>query len=166
MRPGACILPAFNFKCRPVTLHLYLDAGGPWGTCIIIHAQFTMERSLAAKRSFVACLLRDACRKLACCRRGPCVCGTLDVDSRLLCKQYSSPRTGGFAGRAHPGHHCDSRTRDRSRGRIMPGVRSTPGLPHGGDARGVARGQPNLGEISAKPHLYERCIRVSVVLPA
>jgi len=47
---------------------------------------------------------------------------------------------------------------------VMPGVRSTPGLPRGGDARGAARGQPNLGEISAKPHLYERCIRVSVVL--
>ena len=49
---------------------------------------------------------------------------------------------------------------------VMPGVRSTPGLPRGGDARGAARGQPDLGEISAKPHLYERCIRVSVVLPA
>ena len=45
---------------------------------------------------------------------------------------------------------------------VMPGVRSTPGLPHGGDARGAARGQPDLGEISAKPHLYEQCIRVSV----
>ena len=49
---------------------------------------------------------------------------------------------------------------------VMPGVRSTPGLPHGGDARGAARGQPDLGEISAKPHLYERCISESVVLPA
>ena len=48
---------------------------------------------------------------------------------------------------------------------VMPGVRSTPGLPHGGDARGAARGQPDLGEISAKPHLYERCISVSEVLP-
>ena len=49
---------------------------------------------------------------------------------------------------------------------VMPGVRSTPGLPRGGDARGAARGQPNLGEILAEPHLYKRCIRVSVVLPA
>ena len=49
---------------------------------------------------------------------------------------------------------------------VMPGVRSTPGLPRGGDARGAARGQLDLGEISAKPHLYERCISVSVVLPA
>ena len=48
----------------------------------------------------------------------------------------------------------------------MPGVRSTPGLPRGGDARGATRGQPDLGEISTKPHLYERCISVSVVLPA
>ena len=49
---------------------------------------------------------------------------------------------------------------------VMPGVRRTPGLPRGGDARGAARGQPDLGEISTKPHLYERCISVSVVLPA
>ena len=49
---------------------------------------------------------------------------------------------------------------------VMPGVRSTPGLPHGGDARGAALGQPDLGEISTKPHICERCISVSVVLPA
>ena len=49
---------------------------------------------------------------------------------------------------------------------VMPGVRSTPGLPRGGDARGAARGQLDLGEISAKPHLYERCMSVSVALPA
>ena len=32
---------------------------------------------------------------------------------------------------------------------VMPGVRSTPGLPRDGDARGAARCQPDLDEISS-----------------
>eukprot|EP00966_Prymnesium_polylepis_P194100 4499508-Prymnesium_polylepis.1 len=39
------------------------------------------------------------------------------------CKAYGSPGTGG--GRAHPGHHCGSRTRGRGRGRDARGAHSS-----------------------------------------
>ena len=76
----------------------------------------------------------------------------------ILIRNYSAPRGGrgevgptrGITVIAAPGAAAAA---------VMPGVRSTPGLPRGGDARGAARAAATgsifgCGRRSAKPHLY------------